>query len=496
MDTIKRLGASVLGAACLCLPVLPLQAAETGKPLEPSAMAVAYQPAAYEVPIYKSRVLAVPRPVRKVSVGNAGIADVLITSPREVYLLGRGLGSTNVLLWDGSGKLIDSMDVEVVHDLSALKSKLHDVLPGEQVSVFSAQGSLVLRGQVSSTAAMDTAVSIARSFARKASEGMSEERKAAKGGKADEEMAVINLLTIGGSQQVMLEVKVAEMQRSLVKRLGINLAAVGSRGNWSFGTTNLSNVNTWMDLNQSSLLASFASGSFALDMVIDAAKEDGAAKVLAEPTLTTLTGQQAEFISGGEFPVPVAADNDRITIEFKEFGVGVKFLPLVLDSGRINLNLNVSVSELSDANSLVVGAPGATTGAGDEVSTVIPSITKRSAQSTLELADGQTIAIAGLINENTRDTVSRFPGLGDLPVLGMLFRSQEFIRDETELVILVTPHLAAPVDASRVALPTDNASAPSDAEFYLLGRTKGAEPGRHVPVSLGLSEGSFGHDLD
>jgi pilus assembly protein CpaC len=223
--------------------------------------------------------------------------------------------------------------------------------------------------------------------------------------------------------------------------------------------------------------------------VLEAAKENGSAKVLAEPTLTTLTGQQAEFISGGEFPIPVS-DDDGITIEYKEFGVGVKFLPVVLDSGRINLNLNVSVSELVAANSLVVNTEAAV-----GASLLVPALTKRSAQSTVELGNGQTIAIAGLISENTRDFVSRFPGLGDIAVLGHLFRSQEFINGETELVILVTPHLAKPVDARSVRLPTEKVVAPGDMDFYLLGRTKGREMGRPVPVSLGVSEGSFGHDL-
>jgi pilus assembly protein CpaC len=225
-------------------------------------------------------------------------------------------------------------------------------------------------------------------------------------------------------------------------------------------------------------------------VVLEAAKDNGTAKVLAEPTLTTLTGQQAEFISGGEFPIPVS-DDDGITIEFKEFGVGVKFLPVVLDSGRINLNLNVSVSELVAANSLVVST-------GEQVegtALLVPALTKRSAQSTVELGNGQTIAIAGLISENTRDFVSRFPGLGDIPVLGHLFRSQEFVNGETELVILVTPHLAKPIDARTVRLPTEKFVEPSDLDFYLLGKTKGRQMGRQVPVSLGTSEGSFGHDL-
>src|SRR5690606_38003690 len=188
-------------------------------------------------------------------------------------------------------------------------------------------------------------------------------------------------------------------------------------------------------------------------VVLEAAKDNGTAKVLAEPTLVTLTGQQAEFISGGEFPVPIT-EEDGITIEYKEFGVGVRFLPVVLDAERINLNLNVEVSEISNANALVLDT-GLDTPLGDGVGQVIPSLTKRSAQSTVELGNGQTIAIAGLINANTRDLVSRFPGLGDIAVIGHLFRSQEFIRGETELVILVTPHIAKPVDAKLVRLPTE-----------------------------------------
>jgi pilus assembly protein CpaC len=191
--------------------------------------------------------------------------------------------------------------------------------------------------------------------------------------------------------------------------------------------------------------------------------------------------------------VPITED-DGITIEFKEFGVGVKFMPVVLDEGRINLNLNVSVSELSNANALALDT-GLESILGEGVTQVIPSLTKRSAQSTVELGNGQTIAIAGLISENTRDFVSKFPGLGDLPVLGHLFRSQQFQNGETELVILVTPHLAKPIDAKAVRLPTERFVEPSDLDFYLLGKTKGREPGRAVPVSLGVSEGRFGHDL-
>jgi pilus assembly protein CpaC len=296
------------------------------------------------------------------------------------------------------------------------------------------------------------------------------------------------------------------MQRSLFKSLEVRFKALdfGSSSRWSTGGFNngrdlgvdedglLNPLNLIGD--GKGIFGQFLSDEFFFSMVLEAAKDNGSAKVLAEPTLTTLTGQQAEFISGGEFPVPVTED-DGITIEYKEFGVGVKFLPVVLDSGRINLNLNVSVSELSNTNSLALDT-GLDSVLGGGVAQIIPSITKRSALSTVELGNGQTIAIAGLINETTRDFVSKFPGLGDVPVLGHLFRSQQFQSGETELVILVTPHLAKPIDARTVRLPTERFVEPSDLDFYLLGKTKGNAPGRNVPVSLGVSEGNFGHDLD
>lgn len=487
---------------------LPLLA--VGTLLVGSAQAAQPQPAvsamqaanvsSIQVPIYKSRVLATRAPVKKVSVGNAEVADILITSPTQLYLLGRTLGSTNVMLWDNRNRLIDSLDIEVVHDLSGLKAKLHELLPNETIEVFSAQGALVLRGQVSSATAMDTAVKLGRTYTAQTASVVQGEGEAAVAAPS-KSLDVINLLTVGGSQQVMLEVKVAEVQRSLVKSLGVRFNALdfGSSSRWSGGGANNGLTPGGVILPAGTLLGSgrglfaqFLSEEFLFNVALDAAKDNGSAKVLAEPTLTTLTGQQAEFISGGEFPIPVA-NEDGITIEFKEFGVGVKFLPVVLDSGRINLSLNVSVSEISNTNSLQLDA-GLDSVLGNVVQ-IIPSLTKRSAQSTVELGDGQTITIAGLISENTRDNLSRFPGLGDIPVLGHLFRSQQFQNNETELVILVTPHIAKPVNAKTVRLPTERIVEPSDLDFYLLGKTKGPGTGRAVPVSLGVSGGSFGHGL-
>jgi pilus assembly protein CpaC len=219
------------------------------------------------------------------------------------------------------------------------------------------------------------------------------------------------------------------------------------------------------------------------------------AKVLSEPTLTTLTGQEAQFLSGGEFPIPVpqGGTSNAITITFKEFGVGVKFLPVVLDSGHINLTLNVNVSELTSNNQVVLSTPGTTS------TFLIPSLTKRSASSTIELANGQTIGIAGLINDNVRQFVDKLPGLGDIPLLGALFRSQEYRSGKTELVIFVTPHLARPIAPQQVRLPTDSFVPPDDLEFYLLGRMegrKGPKPANVAPAVPRTTERlRFGHDM-
>ena len=222
-----------------------------------------------------------------------------------------------------------------------------------------------------------------------------------------------------------------------------------------------------MFIQDKGFFASFLSQNALFNLAFDAAKENGLAKILAEPTLVTQSGHEAQFLSGGEFPIPVPRGLEGTTIEFKEFGVGIKFLPLVLDSERISLKLNITVSELVNDNSVIVSADGVSS------TFLIPSLSKRSAQTTVELADGQTIGIAGLINENLREVVTKFPGLGSIPVIGALFRSQEFRKGETELLILVTPHLVKPLLPTEIRLPTDNFVDPSDFGWYLSGKLGG-----------------------
>lgn len=480
------------------------------------------------VPLYKSTILQLNQPIRKISIGNDEIADILILRSRQLYIQGKDLGSTNVLLWDTNDRLIASLNVEVTHDLNSLKAKLNELLPNEKIQVRSSQGTLVLSGQVSSLANMDSAVQVARGFSAKS--GGKEEDK-------DEQAraSVVNLLSVGGAQQVMLKVTVAEMARSVAKKLGFQFNSIGLDGNWSIGGVNGGAtfpdalyepndvripvfskppvigpvIDEFMPnpqvIEDTGLFASFLNSNFLFNAALEASKENNSTRILAEPTLTTLTGQEAKFLSGGEFPIPVPRGDLGVTIQFKEFGVGLSFVPVVLNSGRINMKINVSVSELVSANSVILQ--------GD--STVsqlfIPALTKRDAFSTVELSDGQTIGIAGLISEETRDLVNKFPGLGDIPVLGHLFRSSEFEQGETELVILVTPHLAKPIDRNAISLPTDNFVAPSDVDFYLLGRNRGREQTAALRTSLATSsnaaeyalpsdaggvEASFGHALD
>jgi pilus assembly protein CpaC len=227
-----------------------------------------------------------------------------------------------------------------------------------------------------------------------------------------------------------------------------------------------------LSITDKGLFASFIDENFLFYLAIDAAKNQGLAKILAEPNLTTLTGQEAKFLSGGQFPIPVATGLGQVAIEYKDYGVGLDFIPVVLSNGHINLKLNISVSELINTSTVGVSVAAA------NATFVVPSLTVRSASGTVELGDGQTIGLAGLLNDNLIQSINKFPGLGELPVLGALFRSQSYIKGDTELVILVTPHLAKPVAKGQIRLPTDSFVEPSDADFYFWGRMEGTvKPG-------------------
>lgn len=489
------------------------------------------------VPLYKSVTLPVSGgAATRVSVGNPGVADFVVLDGNSVQVVGKALGSTNVTLWNGS-KVKARYDIEVTHDLSKLKQKLHELLPDDGVEVQSAQENVVLSGQASSLSRMQAAVDLAQSFIAECIEGettatgsksvggASSALPGAGKGRDCDKGKVINLMQVGGAQQVMLEIKVAEIARTVLKSLDANLSIVnlgrhGGGGVFQGGasfpnaldpnglkTPVLGALNghtgvigppvagiepSTPTIDSSGILLSYLKGDMFLNAVLDISRRKGLAKILSEPTLTTLNGQEAEFLSGGEFPLPVpqGGNTNTITVEFKEFGVGVKFLPVVLDNKHINLKLNVSVSELSQDNNLQINTGTSST------AYLIPSLTKRSAMSTVELGDGQTIGIAGLISDSTREFVDKLPGLGDIPGLGALFRSQQFQSGQTELVIFVTPHLAKPLGPGPLRLPTDSFVPPSDLAFYLMGDLEGARDAAHPHSSKGGAEGvRFGHDL-
>lgn len=508
----------------------------------------------YDVPLYKAGVIEMPRPVKRISVGNPGIADILLLRSKELYVLGKALGTTNIVLWDNEDRIFATLMVQVTHDLDSLKVRLHQLLPDEKIKVHSAQERIILSGQVSSLDKLNAAKELATSFLPKCVAPESNilvrdttsgtpvvmEQGGGKRSGGNQECkggTVVNLMTVGGVQQVMLELKVAEISRDALKKMDVDLNVIRFDSPWTLGAVNggasfpnalnpaglevpvFGNLGEFPvrhgvvgpaidkfepnipTISDTGAFFSYLSSQYYVQAAIDASRRKGLAKVLAEPTLTALTGQEAQFLSGGEFPVPVPQSNTgSVTIEYKEFGVGVRFLPVVIDSGRINLKLNVAVSELSSQQNVVMAVPNTSS------TFVIPSLTKRSAGTTVELADGQTIGIAGLISDNVREFVDKFPGLGDIPILGTLFRSQEFMSGQTELVVFVTPHLARPISPQDVRLPTDSFVPPGDLDFYILGqmegrRTEGAsaegtsEQSERGVAEAGPESGNFGQQL-
>lgn len=444
-----------------------------------------------KIPIFKSKNLNMKQPVHRVSVGNPAIADILILRSRELYIVGKKLGTTNMMVWDKDDNLVDVVNLEVTHDLNSLRKRLYHYLPNEEIGVQTSQGQLVISGQSTSLAKMNTAVQLAQGYATAAAVDKNKS-------------VVVNMMSVGGGQQVMLEVTVAEVSTEVARNLDANtlLRFSGSDGAIGAIAGSPSPIPSAFPAIDSGIFASYLSGDVLFNFTLDIAKSNGLAKILAEPNITALSGQKAEFLSGGEFPVPVPSD-DGTTIEYRDFGVGVSFVPTILDSGKINLSLKVLVSEVSNINSVGVAPIGATS------SIIVPSLVKRSAETTIELADGQSIAIGGLLSDNLRDSVSKVPGLGDIPVLGQLFSSHEYISGQTELVIMVTPRLVRPFNKEGIPLPTDGFVPVSDLEFYLLGKmTEQEDPAKasspneidNTPTGVipntGGTEQQYGHKLN
>ncbi len=371
--------------------------------------------------------------------------DITLLSPRELFFLGKKAGSMNVVLQSADGRCVVK-DIIVTIDPGSLQSKLAELMPEENaILVKAAENAVVLTGKVSDAIKLDEVMSLASIYG--------------------DGKKVVNMLRIMTPQQVMLEVKIAEVSKTLLDKLG---ASVGLNRSGNNGINTYTLLSRFLS-NGGGLLQALRVGKTAIN--IDGEKDDGLVRVLAEPNIMAISGQSASFLSGGKIYIPVSQDNSAgkpsITLEEKEFGIGVKFTPTVLDGTRINLKMISEVSDLSQT-----GSPFSTVGG---ITSVLPSLTVRRADTTVQLNDGQSFVIAGLIKNNITETIKRFPGLGEVPILGSLFRSSEFQNDRTELLFVITPRLVKPL-TEMPTLPTDNHAVPSRADVLLNGSLEGAPP--------------------
>jgi len=409
-----------------------------------------------DVPLNKSQVVTVDRPFAKAMVGNEEIADIVPVTNRSLYVLGKKMGTTSLTIYDRNNIVISVVDVAVGPDIVSLRRQMAELIPGEQIGARISNEAVVLTGVVSNGPAVDRAMELAKSYA---------------GDK------VINMMSVGASQQVMLEVRFSEINRQTGKQIGFS-GFTGSDGG-TFGSATGNGAGLVPDANgQGVLRLDSVTGSFGvfrkafsalglnINATLDALERKGLVKTLAEPTLVALSGETASFLAGGEFPVPVQQGNSSgggnsggISVEFKPFGVSLAFTPTVLADGIINLQVEPEVSSIDPSASITVNG------------LTIPGLQTRRANTVLELRDGESFALAGLIRRDFATTVRQVPLLGSIPIIGALFRSSGFTKGETELVIVVTPRIVQPVKADQIQLPTDRVQNPSEGELFLMGRT-------------------------
>ncbi len=455
---------SAVAAFVLFAAVLPIASAEAQLASVKADTEGAFA-GEFRIPLNKSQILRVDQRFGDLRLGNAAIADVVPLTDRTIYVLGKAVGGTSLTVLGTNGRLLAVVDLMVTFDAQGVKAKLAEIVPTARVEVRAVNNALILSGEVASSNELARVISVAETFAPN---------------------SVRNLIRVTGSQQVLLEVRIAEMSRSAAKSLGINLSVFTGDFNFSTftndqffpsqggdfvpGAGNQNFGNNGVDSFLTALLT-LTPGSAAIDVILSALEDKALLKKLAEPNLIALSGEPARFLAGGEFPVPRVTGDDDVEIVFKEFGVGLAFTPTVLEDGLINLVVAPEVSEI-DITTQVGGVPGLST---------------RKAETTLELRDGQSFAMAGLLQNDFSDAIKQVPFLGDIPVLGALFRSAQFQKEETELVIIVTPRLVTPVVAGSIASPTDGFAPPSDVNFFLFGQLEG--PKRPTPGAEGAGEG-------
>ncbi|MFK7751879.1 MAG: type II and III secretion system protein family protein [Sedimentitalea sp.] len=468
--TIK---AALLGLTMACFPLAESARAETLTIVKRGAEST------LEVPMNRAVVVESDNPFAELSIANPGIADISSLSDRTIYVLGKSPGLTTLTLLDAAGQLITNVNVRVAADVSEFKERLRQILPGEKIEVRTANDGIVLSGVVSSTARLQRALDLAQRYAPD---------------------RVSNLMSVGGVQQVMLKVRFAEMQRVVSKSLSASLGfnggifssdvglngGTGTVNNQAGLTSNLAGNIPDINENAGAVLFGFNAGSVQVGLLLEALEQKGVVRTLAEPNLTALSGQEAKFLAGGEYPIPVAQRDGAISIEFKPFGIELNFIPRVVDKDLINLELLAAVSAIDPNNGVNFN--------GFEVD----AFTRRETSTTVEMRDGESFAIAGLIEDEFLDNTAQLPWLGDVPVLGALFRSADYQRSQTELVIIITAHLVTPTRGEAFALPTDRVKPPSERDLFLFGSISKTERGGGAASEVAKQDfsGSYGYVLD
>lgn len=420
-----------------------------------------------ELEVSKGRLIRLDRPAQTVFIADPEIANIQVKSPSLIYLLGKKPGQTTLYAVDAKERVLANIDITVTHNLALLRDIFEEFHPGSDIRVASINGTLVLDGIVPTASVAEDMRRLAVSF-------------------AGDEKNIINRLGVTAPNQVNLRVRVAEVSRGVDKQLGFNWSLLGSIGGFSLGVATANPFAGTTTQRALTLGATISGWDF--NTIIDALEEEGLVSVLAEPNLTALSGETASFLAGGEFPILVPDSTGRVTIEFKKFGVSLAFTPTLIGENRINMHVRPEVSQLSSTNAVTLG------------SYVVPSLTTRRAETTVELGSGQSFAIAGLLQNNVTHDISKFPGLADIPVIGSLFKSDRFQRDESELVIIITPYIVKPVSNKKLAAPTDGFVPPNDIERIFLGgvNRRNAKVGKPVTVVRGGKTliGPVGFQLD
>jgi pilus assembly protein CpaC len=419
----------------------------------------------------KTRIIELPEDVRDVLVSSSDIADVQIKTPRQAFLIAKSVGDTNILFLDKFGNVVMKLELHVQVDIDSLRATLVQILPGENITAYAVGDNLFLSGSVRSDSAAASAKAVARPF-------------------VSDEAKLINLLKVQAEQQVLLRVRVSEVQKSALKELGINTSIgsyvlAGLGGNLTSPTTGALSGTLTPYTSTVTKIDFAGKGTSPVSFVIKALEKRGLIKSLAEPNLTAVSGETAKLLAGGEYPIPVSDQNGQISVQFKPFGVGLAFTPVVLSNGRINLKLASEVSSID--SSLTVAVSNTTS---------VPGLKVRRAESTVELPSGGSLMIAGLLQNDVTNDIQGLPGAKDLPILGALFRSSNFQRSETELVVSVTAYVVRPGGDNQFALPTDGMEHASDLDQYLFGRLHHVYKGGKGPPPAMAIEGPFGYIME